>query len=410
VFVEAAPYLVRYRGAHFVFWIAPELTSPPRGDLFEELFILRLLGVHLTLFLGGHPDPPEPITDPMVFSRITEQELRRLSETIQSLGRGWMGIPERSYRARLTTGNLLTLRRRGIVQGVDWGFVGELRTLDSERVSAHHQAGEILIFSGVLPGATGELLWGSPLELSASYAGEIGADKLIFILPQLSLEFPREWGERKLEELCASFPSDPMLASARKALRNGVGRVHLVPGEPGALLKELLSLEGYGVLFTRHPSTELLPARSKEVEELSELLRIFEREGALAPRTHERIEQEVENYRVLKADGRIVACGALRLFSGEDFALFEAIAVRPDFQRKGLGGAVLVGLEGEARERGAWRAFIYTTRAIEWFSVRGYTLCPLEQAPATIRSFYHPDRNSTLMVKDLTLRDRRDLL
>lgn len=411
IFMEAAPYLLRYHGSPFVFWLSPELQEGRRDAVLEDLFILRLLGIPVVLFVGGEPDPPHPLSEGEEFQRIAARELNRLWEVIQRLSRAFLGIPERRYRARITTGNYLTLRRKGILQGRDWGSCGEFRSLDRERLQELLNLGEIVVFSGILPGATGELLWASPLELARECAVRLSAEKLVFLLPELRLDFPGEWGEQKLREFLEKNPSDPLLREAQRALEQGVPRIHFIPGEPGGVLKELLSLEGYGVLFTRHPSTQLVPARTEEIEELSALLHLFEGDGSITPRTRERIEAELEHYRILKADNRIVACGALHIHREDPpFAFFEAIAVHPQFQGKGLGGAILSGLEAEARREGARSAYLYTTKAHDWFLARGYQPLKVEEAPPPVRLFFQRERNSTLLYKSLATRERIGIL
>ena len=55
-----------------------------------------------------------------------------------------------------------------------------------------------------------------------------------------------------------------------------------------------------------------------------------------------------------------------------------------------------------ARRQGLERTFLLTTRTAAWFIEQGYTAGSLEDLPDERRSKWVPERNSRVMIKDLS--------
>lgn len=407
-FLEAAPYLVRSRGAHFVLWVDRDLPSAELPGLAEELAALHALGVQLTLVVDGGPEEQAPLdaADQTTAAAGAHAAIRRWTDL---LSRGWIGIPDRRYRLSVLTGNLVTGRRVGVVGGVDHGHLGRVRAVDRERMLDLLARDHLLVFGGAVPGATGLPLWVPALELAVAIAIQAQAAKLVLLTPHLpSPDVPAEWTVDELAARPAEGRMRRILQAAERAGRDGVARVHLVDGSArGALIGELFSRSGSGILVTRDPSSVVQPVDPAELSELVALISRWEPEGALAPRSRELIEANLDSFRVLKSDGRIAACGAIR-FDAEDAdeVLIESIAVHAGMQREGHGHSIVRALEREGRERGATRAWVLTTVAEEWFAGLGYARHPLESAPAWIARAARPGRGSILLSRPLGAPER----
>lgn len=407
-FLEAAPYLVKARGAHFVLWADRDLPAAELPGLAEELATLHALGVQLTLIVDGGPEDGQPLDAQMqsAAAAVAQGEIRRWTDL---LSRGWIGIPDRRYRLSVLTGNLITARRIGVVGGTDYGQLGRVRAVERERLGELLGREHMLLFGGALPGATGLPLWVPPLDLAVAIAVETQAAKLVLLTPNMpEVDTPAEWTIEDLAGRPSTGRRARLLDAAAQASQSGVARVHFVDGtRRGALIRELFSRSGSGVLVTRDPSSIVQPIDPTELSELVALISRWEPEGALAPRSRELIEANLESFRVLKADGRIAACGALR-FDAEDAdeALIESVAVHAGMQREGYGQAMLRALERESRERGATRAWVLTTVAEEWFEGFGYVREPLESAPTWVARAARPGRNSLLLRKFLAVPER----
>lgn len=408
-FLEAAPYLVQARGAHYVLWLDAEISAAAMPEIAEELATLQALGVRLTLVIDGEPDDHAPLdaAAQAAASARADALTRRWTDL---LSRGWVGVPDRRYRLSVLSGNFVTGRRVGVVGGVDHGHLGRVRSVDAEDLQALHAQGHLLVASGAVPGATGLPLWVPPLAVAVELAAEARAAKLVLVSPrQFADELPTEWSPAELTAHLETVPPRERRIgeSALAAVGRGVERVHLVGGGRGSLIRELFSRSGSGVLVARTPSSAITTVGSAELGELVALISRFEPDGALAPRSRELIEANLDGFRVLKVDGRIAACGALRRSPEHPQAvLIESIAVHPAMQREGLGRAMVHALERESRVGGAEQAWILTTVAEEWFAGLGYVRRSPDEAPEWLQAAARPGRNSLLLSRTISLPER----
>lgn len=73
-----------------------------------------------------------------------------------------------------------------------------------------------------------------------------------------------------------------------------------------------------------------------DLEELSQFIEPFVREGKLLPRTQDELIDLVPNGFIAVADGRIVGVAALEVYS-KKLAELRSLAVAPEFRRRGVG-------------------------------------------------------------------------
>ena len=67
-------------------------------------------------------------------------------------------------------------------------------------------------------------------------------------------------------------------------------------------------------------------------------------------------------------------------------ALMRSVLTLPPMRGRGIGAAIVAGLEIEARVAKCRAVWLLTTSAVEWFEAQGYAIAGRERAPASIRS------------------------
>ncbi len=398
-FFEAAPYLLTAQGQHTVLWLDADLPLERAPGLAEEISILHALGVSVSVVLDGYPDIRDTVSpDDAATAIATAHE--RLQQWMELLSRGWVGVPDRAYRLSVVTGNFLQVRRPGAANGIDTGNLGIVAGVDRDRVAELLKQGHVLLVTGSQTGGAGAALWVPPLDLASVYAIQSGAPKLVLVCEGLPLsDQPTELQPDQVRAVAAD--AEPrrarVLTAAADAADGGVGRVHIVNGKVhGALLTELLSRKGSGTLVTSLGAEQIVPATADELGELLALVSRFEPEGLLAARTRDTIEAGLDDFRLLKIDGRIAACAALRRFPDAGAALVESVAVHPEFQSEGLGTRLVKTLEREAASAGCPHVWAYTTNAEDWFRSLGYARSGVD-VPAPVQQAGQPGRGSVLM-------------
>jgi amino-acid N-acetyltransferase len=138
------------------------------------------------------------------------------------------------------------------------------------------------------------------------------------------------------------------------------------------------------VLFL-YPAGEtyvLRPAQPSDAPAIHSLLESFVREGALLPRTLEQVHHAIRDYVVAVDGGRIVGCGALRIYT-DSLAEVGALAVARDWQVRGVGRRIVGALREEARALGIRRVLALTLQE-RFFHRQGFRTTPIAAFPEKI--------------------------
>ena len=193
-----------------------------------------------------------------------------------------------------------------------------------------------------------------------------------------------------------------VLRKAAEASREGVARVHLLDRQrDGALLLELFTRDGAGLMITREPYERIRPAGIDDVGGILELIEPLERAGTLARRSRERLEQEIDRFVVIERDGGIIGCAALYPFEKEGMGELACLAVHPDYRGEGRAAQLLEYIERRARELDLGELFVLSTRTAHWFRERGFQPAGVERLPGRRRDLYNWQRRSKVFVKPL---------
>ena len=100
-------------------------------------------------------------------------------------------------------------------------------------------------------------------------------------------------------------------------------------------------------------------ARMGDVPELLRIINSFAARGAMLPRTEFEMAENLRDFTVASAGGRLAGCGALHFYTPQT-AEIRSLAVAPEFQGLGAGRMIVQTLEMEAREFGLASVFAFT--------------------------------------------------
>jgi N-acetylglutamate synthase-like GNAT family acetyltransferase len=91
------------------------------------------------------------------------------------------------------------------------------------------------------------------------------------------------------------------------------------------------------------------PARGADIRPLAGLIEPFVRERKLLPRTIDELALLLPNYFVADADGKLVGCAALEIYSSK-LAELRSLVVVPEYQGQGVGKLLVEACVNRARE------------------------------------------------------------
>ncbi len=424
----AAPFVHVFRGSTFVIAFDGEVVADGRfAEIVQDLNLLASLGVRLVLVHGTRPQIDAlleerglrpryvrdvRVTDEATLKCVKEANGRVRLEIEALLSMGLPNSPMANSTIRVASGNFIVARPRGVLDGVDLQYSGEVRKVNADMLQARLTDGEIALVSPLGYSPTGEIFNLTVEDVAAAVAIALRADKLIFLLegPGIATgkgQLLRELTVSDAEKLLArptrlTIDVQLYLPPAIVAVKNGVRRAHFVDRDrEGALLLELFSHEGVGSMLTQDPLETLRPARIEDVGGILLLIEPLEREGVLVKRGRELLEREIDHFFVVEHDGIAIGCGALYPFPESRSAELACIAVHPNRRDAGVGERLLEFMEDEARRRRFNRLFALTTRATHWFIERGFVEAGVDELPAKKQALYNLQRNSKVLTKSL---------
>jgi amino-acid N-acetyltransferase len=427
-FRAVAPYANAFRGRTFVVAFGGEAVSDGNFvELIHDLGLLSSLGVRLVLVHGARPQIAARLkrdglrTTYVRGMRVTtraalecvKEAVGRVRVEIEALlSMGLPNSPMANADLRVAAGNFVTARPVGVVDGVDLMHTGEVRKLDVAGMQARLGQGDVVLLSPLGYSPTGEIFNLTLEEVATATAVGLQADKLIFLTDAPGATgadgtLARELTAGQAEGLLAKgrAPANGVaryLASAVKACREGVARVHLISRQVrGAVLLELFTRDGIGTMVTPAPVEHLRRAQIDDVGGLLNLIEPLEAEGVLVKRNRELLEREVERFLVVEHDRMIVGCAGLYPFPATKAAELACLAVHPEFRNAGHGDRLLGAIEARARELGIRKLFVLTTRTAHWFLERGFQEVSVDALPGEKRALYNYQRRSKVFVKRL---------
>jgi amino-acid N-acetyltransferase len=436
-FRSVAPYIHKFRNQTFVVGIAGEAIAAGKlPHLAQDLAMIQSMGVKIVLVHGFRPQVNEQllakghapryshgirITDEVALDCAQEAAGQLRYEIEAAFSQGLPNTPMADSTVRVISGNFITARPVGIVDGVDFQHSGLVRKVDIAGITKTLDMGAMVLLSPFGFSPTGEAFNLTMEEVATSVASALQADKLIFLteVPGIRMrptepagednpidtELPLAAAEKLLKELpAANHPTDTAfyLQHCVKACKEGVERSHIIPyAVDGSILLEVYVHDGIGTMVIDEKLEELREATEDDVGGILQLIEPFERDGTLVKRSRTEIERDAGNYTIIEHDGVIFACAALYPYPEAKTAEMAALTVSPDVQGQGDGERVLKRVEQRAKAAGLDSIFVLTTRTMHWFIKRGFVQVDPDWLPEARKRKYNWDRKSQVLVKKL---------
>ncbi|WP_078118365.1 amino-acid N-acetyltransferase [Thiosocius teredinicola] len=426
-FRRSSPYIHAHRGKVFVLSFGGEaLDDESFANLVHDIALLKGLGIRLVLVPGARPQIERQlnargaklqvvnglrVTDDDALACVKEANGMVRVEIEALLSMGLANSPMAGVRIRVASGNFVTAKPIGIIDGVDYRHTGEVRRVDADALLNLVNSGSIALVPALGYSPTGEVFNLSAADVAGAVATAIGADKLIFLSENkiadgkgrvISSMVPREVDNLIARRKRLAEETVRVLHNSAAACRGGVYRVHLLNRhQDGILLSELFTRDGAGTLVTAEPYEVTRAARIDDVGGILELIEPMEAAGILVKRSRELLEQEIDQFSVIERDGAIIACAACYPFVDEGLAELACVAVHPDYRAAGRGDTLLRYIEEKARDAGVTELFVLSTRTTHWFRERGFVNAPVERLPQRRRDLYNWRRGSKVFIKPI---------
>lgn len=425
LFRNSAPYMNAHRGKTFVVMFGGEAVLSENFErLIQDVALLHSLGIRIIIVHGARPQIDERLALRNIQAqfvdglRITNKatlecvkdavgSLRSQIEAMLTLG--LPNSPMHGARIRVCSGNLVIAKPIGVRNGIDFEHTGTVRRIDIEGIEDQLDDGSIVLLTPMGYSPTGEVFNLSHEDVATQAAIALKADKLITLSEYDGIStkknLVRTMELDRLKPLIAKneiIAESTCLVAMLDAVAAGIERAHCVSyNDDGAILKELFTRDGYGSLLMQTHYEQLCTASIDDVGGIIKLIKPLEESGVLLTRSRERLENEIEQFIVIKRDGMVLACAALHLFPETDMGEIACVAIHQDYRGKNRGDRLLDSLKEKAHGLNLRQLFVLTTVSGHWFLERGFVEQGVEQLPDSKKEMYNTNRNSKVFVLNL---------
>ncbi len=417
---HTSPYINSHRDSTLVIWFNGELlNSAGFASFIHDLTLLSHMGVRLVLVHGMRPQidaemtasgieahfgPPALADQPAVASsdkvRITDSTvlpalhaaLGKIRCQIESaFSSGLPNTPMSGAQVTVCSGNFVVAKPYGIRLGIDYCHTGEVRKFRKSKVRQLLDNGMVVLLSPIGYSTTGELFNLHAEDVALQAAIDLNAEKLIFLHQDATCQSAdKAFALREISATDSSFsaqslpesllPLQSIIERSLHACRNGVKRCHIVSSEQdGALLKELLTRDGSGLLVDSGSYDTIRPASNRDVAGIMQLIQPLIDDGTLRNRSKQDLERQLAEFIVAERDGSVMGCASLTVYDNQ--AELGCLAVHPKFRDSGKAAELVQYLIKAARKMHCISLFALTTRSGHWFREQGFVPADLQQLP-----------------------------
>jgi amino-acid N-acetyltransferase len=434
-FRSVAPYIHKFRHQVFVIGLTGEAIAAGKlASIAQDLAMIQAMGVKVVLVHGFRPQVNEQlrlkgqaaqyshgmrITDSVALDCAQEAAGQLRYEIEAAFSQGLPNTPMAGARVRVISGNFITARPVGLIDGVDFLHTGLVRKVDTDGIHRSLDMGALVLISPFGFSPTGEAFNLSMEDVATSVATALQSDKLIFLTEvpgirvdvndptsEIDTELPLADAKRLVASLPpAAEPTDTAfyLQHCIRACESGVERSHIIPFSlDGSLLLEIYVHDGIGTMVVDEKLESMREANIDDVGGILAVIEPFEKDGTLVKRDRTEIERDAGLYTIIEHDGVIFGCAALYPYPEERTGEMAALTVLPDTQSQGDGERILKRIEARARAQGLQSIFVLTTRTLHWFLKRGFVQVSADWLPEARKRKYNWDRKSQVLVKKLS--------
>jgi amino-acid N-acetyltransferase len=426
-----APYIHAYRGKTMVVAFTGELAAQGKlNSLVQDISLLHAMGMRMVVVHGSRPQVQEQlrlrgadshyvngvrITDALALEAAKEASGELRLDIEAAFSQGLPNTPMGNASIRLVSGNFVTARPVGVIDGVDHLHTGLVRKVDAQAIDMALKTGAVVLLSPLGFSPTGEAFNLAMEDLACATAVSLDADKLIFVTETSGVldaegEIRTEISEAQATRLLAEDIGKEWLPSltadylryALRACEGGVARAHILPLTlDGCVLLEIFTHDGVGTMVIEETLESLREATVDDLGGILAILKPLEDQGVLVKRDRSMLEREIDNYSVIEHDVVIWGCATLNIFKPERMGELASLAVHPQAQGQGDGDRLLKRIEQRAKAAGLTRLFVLTTRTSHWFLKRGFVQSTVDDLPEGKKSAYNYNRKSLIFIKNI---------
>ena len=253
-FRDSSPYIHAHRQRTFVISFGGEAVKDQNfANHVHDFALLNSLGIQLVLVHGIRPQiderllhrhsPSQFVDHLRITDDLTLQYVKEAAGTVRVeiealLSMGLANSPMAGAKIRVVSGNFITAKPIGVIDGIDFVHTGKVRRVDQHHIKQQLELNNVVLISPVGYSPSGEAFNLCAEDVATEVAIALDAEKLILMTEQdvitpdtdaLVAQLTYSEAESFLQQQTTldQVIKKP-LAAAIRACQNGVKRAHLI--------------------------------------------------------------------------------------------------------------------------------------------------------------------------------------
>lgn len=412
-------YVPQFRGCTFVIALdGAVIDSPDFSNILLDLAVLRSLNIKVVLVHGAAAQI-EALGEKRNIelsnvdgTGVTDEATLEVSmDAISRLSNGVMQSLT-TVKLQAATANAIHAHPAGIIKGVDTQFTGTIERIDANVLKSFLDQDILPVVPPLGFDADGQTLRVNSDIVAREVACALGATKILFLSHKnpadYSLDRERQWSAEEALEFIEDNPDAPAgftskLAQAARASKDRVPRVHLIGSQvEDALLAEIFSNEGVGLMVYSDDYQRVRPATRNDVDELYLLIHRAMEEEKLIERSRSDIMSSIGDFIVAEVDGNVVGCVAVHHYKEEDQAELACLYVKNGHTGQGYGKVLVEAASNRSESLGVSRLFALSTQAVNYLEKVGFSRIEDRDSLPTKRlsEWEKNGRNAVVLVRE----------
>tara|TARA_B100000795_G_scaffold264293_1_gene244615 strand:- start:528 stop:2066 length:1539 start_codon:yes stop_codon:yes gene_type:complete len=428
----SAKFINQFHNKTFVIAIGGEVIKDNQlKSIACDINLLHSMSINIVLVHGIRPQIDNKLkeetkkTELVKNIRVTKKEM--LNDIISvngaiktnieaALSSGILDSPMLGSNIKVSSGNFITARPLGVIDGVDMELTGQIRKIDTSAITDKLHNKEIVIISPLGYSPIGDIFNLSYEQTAAHVAQAIKAEKLIYyinangilnirgeLIPELTISKAKHLIESIEDPKNAPFISYHdfnILKSSLYAIKNNIEKVHLINRNiNGSVLEEIFTDKGSGTILTEYSLQNIRPAKTKDINQIINIIEPLEKEGILIGRINKDISKDINSFYVVEHNHNII--GTVALCQYDEMIEVACFAIHDNYQNLGYGKKLLKFCEQTAINQNIKKLFVLTTQSEHWFMENSFSLTDRKFIPDERKKTYTIERNSKYFIKRL---------
>ncbi|MDC0126937.1 amino-acid N-acetyltransferase [Methylophilaceae bacterium] len=428
----SAKFINQFNNKTFVIALGGEVISDNQlKSIACDINLLHSMNINIILVHGIRPQIDNKLKGKINKNklirniRVTKKEM--LNDIVEvngiiktnieaTLSSGILDSPLLGSNIKVSSGNFITARPLGVIDGVDMELTGQIRKIDTNAITDKLNNREIVIISPLGYSPIGDIFNLSYEQTAAHVAQAIKAEKLIYyintngilnirgeLIPELTISKAKHLIESIEDPNNAPFISYHdfnILKSSLYAIKNNIEKVHLINRNiDGSVIEEIFTDKGSGTVLTEHSLQNIRAATIRDIKQIINIIEPLEKEGILIDRINNNIDKDINSFYVIEHGHNII--GTVALYQYEEMIEVACFAIHENYQNLGYGKKLLKFCEQIAINKNIQKLFILTTQSEHWFIENDFSLTDRKLIPDTRKKTYTIERNSKYFIKRL---------